>query len=72
VVTFTPAPAVRKVVAATYCVGGPARVPHVVAQALLPARGVARLLAPDEPGRYRSSSARRQSARSTERTAPSW
>ena len=51
--TFTPARAVRKIDAGLYCLGGPARTPHVVAQAILPARGEALLTAPDEPGRYR-------------------
>ena len=51
--TFAPTPAVRKLDVGQYCVGGPARTPHVLAQALLPARGRATLTAPDVPGRYR-------------------
>ncbi|MGZ3406662.1 MAG: DUF5939 domain-containing protein [Polyangia bacterium] len=51
--TFAPTPAVRKIDVGQYCVGGPSRTPHVLAQALLPARGSATLFAPDEPGRYR-------------------
>jgi adenylate cyclase len=51
--TFAPTVAVRKIDVAQYCVGGPARTPHVLAQALLPARGRATLVAPEEPGRYR-------------------
>jgi class 3 adenylate cyclase len=52
-VTFLPAAAVRAVDSGQYCVGGPARTPHVVAQALVPARGTVELIAPAEPGRYR-------------------
>jgi adenylate cyclase len=51
--TFKPTPAVRKVDEALYCMGGPSRTPHVVAQAILPPRGEALLEAPLEPGRYR-------------------
>jgi class 3 adenylate cyclase len=51
--TFRPCPAVRRVDLGRYCVGGPALVPHVLAQALLPPGGEAELGAPDEPGRYR-------------------
>jgi adenylate cyclase len=51
--TFTPARAVRKIDAGLYCLGGPARTPHVMAQVILPARGEAQLTAPDEAGRYR-------------------
>jgi adenylate cyclase len=51
--TFTPARAVRPVDLGPYCIGGPARTPHVLAQAILPASGEARLKAPSEPGSYR-------------------
>ena len=51
--TFAPTPAVRRIDVGQYCVGGPARTPHVLAQALLPARGRATLTTPVEPGRYR-------------------
>ncbi|MBI2896786.1 MAG: adenylate/guanylate cyclase domain-containing protein [Deltaproteobacteria bacterium] len=51
--TFRAAPAVRKVDPSPYCIGGPGRVPHVVAQSILPARGEATLRAPAAPGRYR-------------------
>ncbi len=51
--TFLPAAAVRRVDTGQYCVGGPARTPHVVSQALLPARGLAELAVPPETGRYR-------------------
>ena len=36
-----------------FCSGGPARTPHVVAQAILPASGRATLGAPEDPGRFR-------------------
>lgn len=52
-VTFAPVPAVRTIDVHQYCVGGPARTPHVLLQARLPAHGEAVLVAPDEPGRYR-------------------
>ena len=51
--TFAPTAAVRKIDVGQYCVGGPAMTPHVLLQALLPARGRATLTAPVEPGRYR-------------------
>lgn len=51
--TFAPAPAVREIDVGPYCVGGPARTPHVFAQAILPPRGDAALPAPAEEGRYR-------------------
>ncbi|HEY1587899.1 MAG TPA: adenylate/guanylate cyclase domain-containing protein, partial [Polyangia bacterium] len=51
--TFAPTTAVRKIDVGQYCVGGPARTPHVLQQALLPAGGLATLVAPQEPGRYR-------------------
>jgi adenylate cyclase len=51
--TFRPSPAVRRVAARDYCVGGPRVTPHVVAQQLL-AAGDRRLLRPRlAPGRYR-------------------
>ncbi|HEX8953448.1 MAG TPA: DUF5939 domain-containing protein, partial [Polyangia bacterium] len=50
--TFAPTPAVRRIDVGQYCVGGPARTPHVLQQALLPARGRATLSAPVEAGRY--------------------
>ena len=52
-VTFAPAHAVREVDAGPYCIGGPARTPHVLAQSLLPPSGEATLPAPAEEGRYR-------------------
>jgi class 3 adenylate cyclase len=51
--TFTPNPAVRKVVRADYCVGGPQVTPHIVAQQLLPSGGRRRLPLGLQPGRYR-------------------
>jgi class 3 adenylate cyclase len=51
--TFAPAKGVREVDTGPYCIGGPARTPHVVAQAILPAAGEAVLSAPSELGRYK-------------------
>lgn len=51
--TFSPTRAVREVDAGPYCVGGPARTPHVVAQAILPPRDRATLIAPQEEGAHR-------------------
>ncbi|MFN7144963.1 MAG: DUF5939 domain-containing protein, partial [Myxococcota bacterium] len=50
---FQPAAAVRAVEPRRFCTGGPAAVPHVVAQVGLPADGEAHILAPALPGRYR-------------------
>lgn len=50
---FQPAPAVRNVVFKPYCTGGPAAMPHVLAQTMLPRGGHAALTAPAEPGTYR-------------------
>ena len=52
-VAFRPAPAVRRVEAADYCVAGPQITPHVVAQQLLPPSGHRTLDLRLEPGRYR-------------------
>jgi class 3 adenylate cyclase len=51
--TFAPPRAIREVDSGPYCVGGPARTPHVVAQAILPAAGRATLDVPDEEGPHR-------------------
>ncbi|MFT3774185.1 MAG: DUF5939 domain-containing protein [Minicystis sp.] len=51
--TFAPSRAVREVDVGPYCIGGPARTPHVLAQAILPARGEATLGCPAEEGRHR-------------------
>ncbi len=50
---FVPSPVVRTVEEVRYCGGGPARTPHVVAQANAPAGGHALLRAPARPGHYR-------------------
>ena len=51
--TFWPSAAIRKLDSRPFCIGGPFRTPHVVAQATLAAGGTARLAVPDESGRYR-------------------
>jgi class 3 adenylate cyclase len=51
--TFRPAPALRTLDTGPYCIGGPRRTPHVIAQEILPANGGVTLRAPVEPGRYR-------------------
>lgn len=51
--TFRPSEAVRALDTRPFCSGGPARTPHVVAQAILPATGRATLEAPEAVGRYR-------------------
>lgn len=51
--TFHPPASIRAIDSGPYCVGGPVRTPHVVAQALLPAGGEASLAAPREPSRLR-------------------
>ncbi len=51
--TFSPAPQVRRVDERKYCIGGPARVPHVLAQAIVPEQGSAVLRAPADAGRLR-------------------
>jgi len=51
--TFLPSPALRTPEPGPFCIGGPMRTPHVVAQAILPARGSIAFDAPQKPGRYR-------------------
>ncbi|MES1187774.1 MAG: DUF5939 domain-containing protein [Myxococcales bacterium] len=51
--TFRPSSSLRSLATGPYCIGGPRRTPHVVAQTLLEPRGQAELKAPAEPGRYR-------------------
>ncbi|HEX3772828.1 MAG TPA: DUF5939 domain-containing protein [Polyangiaceae bacterium] len=51
--TFLPASALRKPDPGPFCIGGPMRTPHVVAQSILPPNGSITLNAPDKPGRYR-------------------
>ena len=50
---FVPSPTLRHVPAQMFCIAGPARTPHVLCQANVPAKGESRLEAPDKPGRYR-------------------
>lgn len=51
--TFRPHDAVRKVPLQLFCIGGPARTPHVIAQKIAPAGEEATFEAPPETGRYR-------------------
>jgi class 3 adenylate cyclase len=51
--TFRPAPGVRELDAGPYCTGGPARTPHVVAQAILPPGGKVVMQAPNRGGAHR-------------------
>jgi len=51
--TFVPASGLRQAEPGPFCIGGPMRTPHVVAQSILPPRGSITLRAPDKPGRYR-------------------
>jgi class 3 adenylate cyclase len=51
--TFSPAPGVRAVDGGPYCIAGPARTPHVVAQGIAQTGKELVLRAAPEPGRYR-------------------
>jgi len=51
--TFLPAHALRVAAPGPFCIGGPMRTPHVVAQTILPPKGGVTLSAPGKPGRYR-------------------
>jgi class 3 adenylate cyclase len=51
--TFQPSASIRRIDLGPYCIGGPARTPHVLAQSLLPSGRAATLVAPTEPGAYR-------------------
>jgi adenylate cyclase len=51
--TFVAHPAVRKAEDQLFCIGGPSRTPHVVAQATLDAAAQKAIEAPVLPGRYR-------------------
>lgn len=51
--TFRPSRSLRALASGPFCIGGPFRTPHVVAQRLLAPRSVTELRAPREPGRYR-------------------
>ncbi len=51
--TFFPHPSVRRVPEMMFCIGGPARTPHVLVQATLPAKSAREIDVPKEEGRYR-------------------
>jgi adenylate cyclase len=51
--TFLPHPSVRQVPEALFCIGGPARTPHVLVQSVIEAGKTKALDVPQEPGRYR-------------------
>ncbi len=51
--TFRPHSSVRKVPDQLFCIAGPARTPHVLAQIIVPPGGKKEISAPSEPGRYR-------------------
>lgn len=51
--SFSPASAVRKIDVGPYCIGGPARTPHVLSQAILYPHGNILVEAPSTEGRYR-------------------
>ncbi len=51
--TFRPAPAIRKVEALLFCVGGPGHTPHVVSQLHLAPGASESVTVPAEPGAYR-------------------
>lgn len=51
--TFLPHEAVRAVVVQPFCIGGPARTPHVVAQAMIDIGATHQFTAPQENGRFR-------------------
>ncbi|HEY1954537.1 MAG TPA: DUF5939 domain-containing protein [Polyangiaceae bacterium] len=51
--TFRPQEGVRKVPAQFFCIGGPARTPHVLAQHVVASGEETIFTAPTEPGRYR-------------------
>jgi class 3 adenylate cyclase len=51
--TFAPNAAIRTVETGQYCIGGPARTPHVVSQAILAPRSETTLVCPEGSGRYR-------------------
>jgi adenylate cyclase len=50
--TFRPQSAIRTIDVGPYCIGGPRRTPHVMAQTILPPHGQATLEAPAIPGSY--------------------
>jgi class 3 adenylate cyclase len=51
--TFRPAPGIRELDEGPYCIGGPARTPHVVSQAIIERDGHVAMTAPQQPGAYR-------------------
>ena len=51
--TFRPARALRELDDGPYCIGGPARTPHVFAQLIVPPDGRVELPGPEHAGRYR-------------------
>ncbi|WP_169928124.1 DUF5939 domain-containing protein [Labilithrix luteola] len=51
--TFVPHPSVREVQNRMFCIGGPARTPHVLVQTSIDVSGTRELDVPVEPGRYR-------------------
>jgi class 3 adenylate cyclase len=51
--TFRPSVAIRRGMTGPFCIGGPMLMPHVVAQAIVPASGRASLHAPVASGGYR-------------------
>ncbi len=51
--TFLPHPSVRPAPEAVFCIGGPARTPHVLVQALVPPGASEALDVPRQAGRYR-------------------
>jgi len=51
--TFLPHPSVRRVPEGMFCIGGPARTPHVLMQGVVEPRKDTTLTAPRESGRYR-------------------
>jgi adenylate cyclase len=51
--TFLPHPSVRPVPETLFCIGGPARTPHVLTQTAIDPGATAVLEAPSEPGRFR-------------------
>ena len=50
---FVPHPAVRRIEARPFCLAGPGRLPHVIAQAMAPPSGEASLVVAANPGRFR-------------------
>jgi class 3 adenylate cyclase len=51
--TFKPHPSLRRIPDTLFCMGNPARTPHVLVQATAAASGTTKLDVPAEPGRYR-------------------